>query len=145
MPAYLPAQQPPQVDDLQVWGKLNTLKKTKSALPIDLPEKIRKEFSVELTAPLVNIYNTCLKQGMFPNIWKEELVTPVPKKEILKEIKDTRKITYLNDYCKIYEGFLKTWILEDIAQNESFSQFGGKKGVGAEHMVVCLVDRILRL
>ena len=73
------------------------------------------------------------------------MVVPVPKKEILKEIKDTRKIACLSDYCKIYEGFLKTWILEDLAKSESFSQFGGKSGVGAEHMLVCMVDRILKL
>ena len=30
LPAFLPAQQPPQVNELQVWGKLNNLKKTKS-------------------------------------------------------------------------------------------------------------------
>ena len=72
-------------------------------------------------------------------------MTPVPKKEQLKEIKDTRKITCLSDYGKIFEGFLKTWILEDISQNESFSQFGGKKGIGSEHMLVCMIDRILKL
>ena len=55
LPAYLPAQQPPQVDELQVWGKLKALKKTKLTLHIDLHETLRKEFSVDLTAPLVNI------------------------------------------------------------------------------------------
>ena len=145
LPAFLPAQLPPQVDELQVWDKLKKLKKTKSTFPIDLPEKIRKEFSYELTKPLMDIVNSSLMQGVFPKIWKEELVSPVPKKEYLKVIKDTRKIACLSDFCKIYESFLKTWILEDISHNESFSQFGGKKGVGAEHMIVCMVDRILKL
>ena len=104
-----------------------------------------KEFSVELSAPLANIINCCLTQGIFPTIWKEELVVPVPKKEILKEIKDTRKIACLSDYCKVFEGFLKTWVLEDISRHENFSQYGGKSGVGAEHMLVCMVDRILKL
>ena len=87
----------------------------------------------------------CLNQGIFPSIWKEDLVVPVSKKEILKNIKDTWKLACLSDYCKIYEGFLKTWILEDNSRHESFSQFGGKSGVGAEYMVVCMVDRILKL
>ena len=72
-------------------------------------------------------------------------MVPVPKKDILKDIKDTRKIACLSDFCKIYEGFLKTWILEDLSKSESFSQFGGKSGIGAEHMLVCMVDRILKL
>jgi hypothetical protein len=145
LPAYLPAQLPPQVEEREVFEKLLKLKKTKSTFPIDLPEKLRKEFAPELAAPLANIYNCCLQQGIFPSIWKEELVTPVPKTEILKEIKDTRKITCLSDYSKVYEGFLKKWILEDLTENENFSQFGGKKGIGAEHMIVCMVDRILKL
>ena len=145
LPAYLPAQLPPQVGEMEVWGKLRKLKKTKSMFPIDLPEQIRREFSLELSIPLVNIYNSCLSQGIFPSIWKQELVTPVPKKEYLKEIKDTRKISCLSDFCKIYEDFLKKWISDDISENESFRQFGGKKGIGAEHMLVCMVDRILKL
>ena len=102
LPAYLPAQLPPHVGEMEVWGKLNKLKKTKSMFPIDLPEKLRKEFSLELATPLANIYNCCLRQGVFPSIWKEELVTPVPKKEYLSEIKDTRKITCLSDFGKIF-------------------------------------------
>ena len=117
LPAYLPAQLPPQVEQLQVWEKLCKLKKTKSTFPIDLPEKNRKEFAVELSEPLANIFNCCLTQGVFPAIWKEELVVPVPKKDILKEVKDTRKISCLSDFCKIYESFLKTWILEDLAKS----------------------------
>ena len=127
LPAYLPALPPPQVGELEVWAKLKKLKKTKSTFHIDLPEKLQKEFSVELTAPLVDIYNCCLNQGIFPRIWKEEMVSPVPKVEKLQEINQTRKITCLSDYCKIYEGFLKAWVLEDISKNESVSQFGGEK------------------
>ena len=54
LPPYLPAQLPPQVQELEVWEKLKNLKKTKSTFPLDLREKIRKEFPVELTAPLVS-------------------------------------------------------------------------------------------
>ena len=104
LPAYLPAQLPPQVEEREVFEKLQKLKKTKSTFPIDLPEKLQKEFALELAAPLTNIYNCCLQQGIFPGIWKEELVTPVPKTEILRQVKDTRKITCLSDYSKIYEG-----------------------------------------
>ena len=73
-----------------IWKKLGKLKKTKSTFPIDLPEKLSKEFAVKLSTPLTDIFNSCLTQGIFPTIWKEELVVPVPKKEILKEIKDNR-------------------------------------------------------
>ena len=72
-------------------------------------------------------------------------MTFVPKKENLKEIKDTPKITCLGDLSKKSENFLKAGILEDISRNDSFSQFGGKKGIGAEHITICMVDRILKM
>ena len=63
LPAYLPAQLPPQVGEMEVWGKLKGLKKTKSMFPIDLPEKLRKEFSLELTTPLLP-YTRCFPKHM---------------------------------------------------------------------------------
>ena len=35
--------------------------------------------------------------------------------------------------------------MEDIGHKIDIGQFGGKKGLGTEHMMVCLVDRILKL
>ena len=37
------------------------------------------------------------------------------------------------------------WITEDIGQKIDIQQFAGKKGVGAEHLIVCMMDRILNL
>jgi hypothetical protein len=54
-------------------------------------------------------------------------VTPIPKKGYLKEIKDTRKITCLSDFGKIYEGFLKTWILEDISKKKVIVNLEGRR------------------
>ena len=35
--------------------------------------------------------------------------------------------------------------MEDISSNIDIGQFGGLSGTGTEHMLVCLVDRILKL
>ena len=35
--------------------------------------------------------------------------------------------------------------MEDISRNLSPAQYGGKKGMGTEHVIVNFVDRILRL
>ena len=66
LPAYLPSLPPPQVEEYQVYEKLRRLKSTKSTLPIDLPNKLRKEVEVELTKPLTIIINRCLSEGRFP-------------------------------------------------------------------------------
>jgi len=71
------------------------MKKTKSFPTIDLPYKIRKEFAVELSAPLTNIMNSCLRDGKYPVLWKFEWVTPIPKTNNPAVIKDPRKLVRL--------------------------------------------------
>ena len=35
--------------------------------------------------------------------------------------------------------------MEDVCENLDIGQFGGLPGIGTEHMIVCLIDRILKL
>ena len=75
-----------------------------------------------------------------------ETVTPVPKKTTkLKLLTDIRKIACTSDFSKLFEKFLKDWIIEDISKNLSPAQYGGKRGMGTEHVIVNFVDRILKL
>ena len=79
-------------------------------------------------------------------MWKHEWCTPVPKKKTtLKELKDVRKIASTSDYSKIFEHFLLEFVHEDISKKLSKRQYGGKKGVGTEHLIVTLLDRVKKL
>ena len=51
-------------------------KTTKSSVPGDLPQKIVKEFSVELTAPMTIIYNAAIQSSTFPSSYKKEYQFP---------------------------------------------------------------------
>ena len=62
-----------------------------------------------------------------------------------KTVKDLRKVSSTSDYSKVLESFLRDWILEDISGKIDVGQFGGQAGKGTEHMMVFLVDRILKL
>ena len=106
---------------------------------------MRKEVEVELTAPLTIIIIRCLSEGIFPALWKNEWISPVPKIPEPQVLKDLRKVACTSDYNKVLESFTKDWILEDVGRKLDLSQFGGKKGLGPEHMVVARVDRILKL
>ena len=115
LPCYLPAPPPPQVEDHEVHAKLSKLKKTRSTLPIDIPNKLRRECSAFLTGPLTEIINDSLKKSLYPTIWKKEWVTPVPKITHPKVISDLRKISGTSDYSKVFEAFIKDWIMEDVS------------------------------
>ena len=145
LPSYLPALPPPQVDEYEVYCRLSRMKKTRSTLPLDIPDKLRRECAQFLAAPLKRIINENLSQSVYPTVWKKEWVTPIPKVTNPKVITDLRKIASTSNYSKCYEGFLKDWILEDISKNIDIGQFGGQSGTGTEHMIVCLLNRILLL
>ena len=145
LPAFLPALPPPQVTEWEVHAKLAKLKNTRTTLDIDIENKLRKEVSVELVTPLTDIINKALTQQRWPAIWKIEQVSPTPKCLQPEQLKDLRKISCTSDYNKLFEGFMKGWILEDIGDKIDVSQYGGKKGVGCEHMIVAMVDRVLAL
>ena len=35
--------------------------------------------------------------------------------------------------------------MEDISENIDIGQYGGQPGMGTEHLIVCLLDRVLQL
>ena len=61
-----------------------------------------------------DIINSCLVEHYYSKLWKKEVITPAPKVTHPKLISDLRKISSTSDYSKVFEGFLKDWILEDI-------------------------------
>ena len=113
LPCYLPAQLPPILDELEVFTCLSRLRKTRSTLPIDIPDRLRQECAPHIAAPLAEIYNQSLSLGQYPQLWKHEWVTPAPKVSYPETISDLRKIACTSDYSKLFEGFLKKWIIED--------------------------------
>jgi hypothetical protein len=59
-----------------------------------------------------------------------------------KQLNDVRKIASTSDYSKIFEHQLLEWILNDISSKLDKRQYGGRKGVGTEHLLITLIDRI---
>ena len=50
-----------------------------------------------------------------------------------------------SEFSLLFEGFMKDWILKDIKMQIDPSQFGNIRGTGTEHLLVCLMDKILDL
>ena len=66
--------------------------------------------------------------------WKLEWITPGPKVTHPKTVTDLRKISSTSDYSKVFEGFLKDWIMEDISEKLDIGPFGGQPDMGTEHV-----------
>ena len=92
LPSYLPSLPPPQVEEFQVYTKLMGLGNPKSTLPINIPARLGKEVSVELSKPLTHIIRSCLAEGVYPALWKQEWVFPIPEVKEPEVLKDVRKV-----------------------------------------------------
>ena len=106
LPSFLPAGRAEEVNVFQVLNKIKNIGKTKSTLPLDLPDRLRRECALDLAEPMTDIINSCLLDGKFPKMWRREWVTPVPKaKLVLETCDDVRKVASTSDYSKIFELF----------------------------------------
>ena len=126
LPCYLPALPPPQVTEHDVYLRLEKMKKTKSTLPIDIPEKLRRECSPHLAAPMSKIINDSLNQSVYPSLLKHEWVTPAPNLQIRKKSQIYAKYLALaitQNYMKVllktgsWRMFLQTLILDNLEGN----------------------------
>ena len=79
----------PQFSHLKVKEKLAKVNTNKSVPPGDIPPVVIKMFAEEISVPLTDIINTSVIMGIWPEMWKIDSVTPVPKIFPPKLIKKT--------------------------------------------------------
>ena len=83
--------------------------------------------------------------GEYPNLYKQEIVPPVPKVHPPQTTKDLRKIAGTPNFSKIFEKFLVAVMIDDMKQFRDPSQYGNSKGVSTQHYLIKMVDRILTI
>ena len=128
----------PELQEYQVYEQISKAKKPKSSVPGDLPIKIIKEFSVELTPPITIIYNKISKSKSYPEQWKIEHQIPIPKVKIPESENELRNISKTQFLSKVYESFVGQWLLKYI---EPFLDPGqcGLKGQSITHYLIKLL------
>ena len=90
--------------------------------------------------PLTSIYNEITRTRIWPSVWKQEFVTPIPKKTLPQSANDLRNISCTALVSKIYESYVLQWLQEEIKIKQN--QFGGKKGSSVEHLLCALWHEI---
>ena len=126
-----------------VWKKLAKMKTKRSSQKEDVPSKLFKIFAAYLAEPLADIFNCCLVTGHYPELWKHEIVTPIPKTFPTLNITDLRNISGLKNCDKIFESLLAELIMSDIQSNMDPAQFGNTKGTSINHYLIKMINRIL--
>ena len=93
-----------------------------------------------LAYPLTDLYNSITSTFEWPERWKVEYVTPIPKKNIPESCNDLRNISCTELVSKIYESYVLEWIRQEIKLKAN--QFGGSKGMSVEHLLCSIWHEI---
>ena len=107
---------------------IKNIKTKPSTPPGDIPAHIVKRYSSYPSKPLTHILNTCLTRGEWPNLWKIEAITPIPKVIPPLKMSKLRPISVLKYFNKIAEKIFSDMMIEDMKEKMDISQFGKSEG-----------------
>ena len=133
----------PEVTEDVVIEILAGMDTSKSNINGDIPAKILKHFAKQIGKPVTDVINTSIRQGCWPDIFKLEIVTPVPKVFPPKNIDELRNISGLLNFDKVAEKIIAKMMICDMKKNIDPSQFANQKGLSIQHYLVKFIDRIL--
>ena len=134
---------PPRITAAKIEKIVKSMNMKAAGVPGDIPMKLISDFSFELSRPMAHIVNTCFTQGIYPNLWKLEFVTPVPKVHPPEKLSDLRKISGLFNLSKITDKIIAEIITEDMKVTRDKAQYGNLKKVSVQHYVIKMVHKIL--
>ena len=131
-----------KVDNYTVYKSLRQIKSNKSAGPDPIPGRVWKEFAMELSPIVMDIYNASMSQGYVPQRIKQSEVVPVPKCSPPKSVEqDLRPITLTSHLSKIMEGFTLQPLFDQVCENLDDKQFA-LEGKSTTHALVYLLHVI---
>ena len=133
----------PQFEPSQVWFHLAKMKTNKVTFPGDFPARLIKHFAAYLAEPLTDVMNTAIRRGEYPQIYKFEVSTPVPKKYPPQNTSEIRNISGLLNFDKIMEKLISELIIFDMSSKMDPSQYGNQKGVSIQHYLIKMIHQIL--
>ena len=108
----------------QVYSVLRRLKTTKSPGPDGIPNRILKTFAFEFAPVIMDIYNTSVLQGVFPDQLKRSIVVPIPKVSPPQTIEDDlRPISLTAQVSKVMEGFMLQSLMSEVGHKLDPKQF----------------------
>ena len=143
-PDQIPAAQErglPVLQNFEVASRIRRFRKPKSMVPGDIFPSLVTELSDFFAIPLTSIYNEISTTKVWPSCWKKEYVTIIPKVPNPQSKADLRNISCTMLSSKIYESYVLDWMKQEVSLRSN--QYGGVKGMGTDHVLVQVWQRIL--
>ena len=125
LPTYLPAfDEVPYIEPCEVCEKMVAINPFKKCGPDSIPGRILKEFAHLFVEPVAIIFNSCLSAGVFPKIWKDSHIVPIPKIKQPTEEEHSRPISLTSCISTVLEDFVVHWMFSDAGDKIDSQQLG---------------------
>ena len=131
----------PKIEEFQVFNIIKKMNIPDSTVEGDIPKKILKTFTAEISKPLAMIYNGIIRTQIYPSQWKKETVIPLSKCSIPETMDDLQNIGLTAMASKIFEKFLESLIHQQITGSDN-SQFGATKNKSTLQYLMLLINKI---
>ena len=132
----------PEIHEYEVHRKILAAKKPQSSVAGDIPVKLVKEFAVELSKPVGIIFNAITESGEYPRQWVQEEQVVIPKSKTIESFESLRSLSKTAFFSKVYESFIRDWIMPFISPFLDSSNFGGLKGDSPSYYLINLLHFI---
>lgn len=133
------------IDQLQlsdVLLALTKLKPKRSAGPDGIPAFVFRDCRMVLAEPLLHIYNLCLAEEAFPDIWKTTRVVPVPKGGAAHSVDGFRPVAVLSTPAKAFDSALQTAIYDQVKAQLTDAQHGFRPGRSTTSNLLCYMRQL---
>ena len=110
-----------------VSNQLRSPGENKAMGPDEIGNVIPKNCSHTLCQSLVILFQTCLKKGLYPNIWKTCHGTPIFKEGNKADVKCYRSISLLCCYSKVFEKIIFNALYETVQDCPHANHHGFRK------------------
>jgi len=131
-----------EVTEAQVCNLFSKLNDSKTSLQI--PNKLIRIVSEDLSKPFTFIYNESIKTGVVPDIFKISQVTPVYKNGLMTEPGNYRPIAVLSPFSKVLERLVHDQLYSFLEKKEILYkyQFGFRKNFSTEQAILEVTDKL---
>ena len=109
-----------ETSDREVMKVINSFKNTGSSIK-EIPTKIYKLISINLSKILSNLFNQSIQQGIFPNCLKIARIVPIFKEGDKLNIENYRPIAILPILSKILEKVISNQLITFLEENDLLS------------------------
>ena len=106
----------------EIEKRLTNLDPSKAQGPDNIPPKILKELSHEISLPLSHIFNKSLESGKIPDEWKTAVVTAIHKKGSKNEAGNYRPVSLTCILCKVLESIIRDAIVGHFNENKLYAE-----------------------